>query len=1056
MFKIITDIVKEQIGDFGNLSPENITIFDAPLLGTNCILNKDGSLTTIIAINGSFTIMGDNNFDEMANYLMSNLKGLLKKQGHSLSVSYNKDNFLTKNKIRESLSAGWRKGAYGFQVADILTQQEDVLSDRVSYEQGYLTITTSTNILPKATANKARKKARNAFMEATKKYLSNGEQIKNTQIPRIFVKDILKTHDAFVSNINNILKEFLDTKILNHHEAVKELRTYYYPESSGPFFKAKIYNNYAEISVSDNSKELSSQKKSDLIIESDKKGEDSDISNLLYPGLTEQIILSDGFLEDDRIKESGVNGVVKIGKRYYAPILLSSPPEMQLRFDDLFKSIDFDIPFRMTMNLETGFDKFIGKLSMIKVAATMLAVTNSDNKRIKEASSTLIDNFKNGYDIPINTHTIFITWGKTPEIADSNRDNIVSAIQSWGSADAVAEFSDPYLSCLEAIPSFTKKRTSTGFIKSLSEVILSLPYTRPSSPWKDGTLTFYTKENKTWPYSLGSSEQQTWIELISAGPGSGKSVWMAASNISLLLSEPNDNLPKIGIIDVGPSSKYMCDLMQSMLPDNLKSEVASYKIKMDENYAFNPFDTMLGCRYPVAQDKSFLINFLTLVLTPIDSSGDIQGLTELVSLLIAEAYKYCDPDENLEECVKYSKGIIPELDKAIIDYEITLEDGLPIVDKSTPLFYIVDALMNMITDSNGDYNAELELIAKKVQSFAVPRLPILSSVLNKTQIIRDQYKDDKGKDLLAMCTRQITFAVGAYPILVYPSRFDIGTASIVSLDLSEIVQSGSKTKQSVREASISYLLARFMIGKNYYRDKDTVQEKAVPEKYRKYHLSWIEKEHVRKKRLCMDEFHTTDATPEMKSQVEMDMRTGRKYNVIVTLASQRDADFSNTMRELSTTTFIMGKSSQSVRMQQQKEYGLDNDIMDALKNYVTSPTAKGSSMIIFGESKKSSFSQMVYYLPPPLIIWGLSTTTEDVTLREYIRDREGDYLKGLVKLSQVFRQGTAKSTFERYKAKGLYTPEKGKLIETSIAEKLYNDEISKVELKDNSINYDLI
>jgi intracellular multiplication protein IcmB len=1056
MFKIITDIVKEQIGEFGNLSPENITIFDAPLIGTNNILNKDGSLTTIIAINGSFKIMGNNNFNEMAEYLMSNLKGPLKRPGHFMSVSYNKDNFLTKQKIREGLSAGWRKGKYGFQVSDILSQQEDVLGNRVSYEQGYLTITTTTAVLPKATANKARKKARETFMEATKTYFTEGQQARHTQIPRLFVKDILKTHDAFVNNINNVLKEFLDTKILNHHEAVRELRSFYYPECAGPFFKAKIYNNHAHLSVYDNSRELSSHKISDLIVETEKKGEDSDISNLLYPGLTEQIILSDAFLTDDRIRESGTNGVVRIGKRYYAPILLSSPPEMQLRFDELFKSIDFKIPFRMTMNMETGFDKFVGKLNMIKGTATMLAVTNSDNKRVKDASSILIDNYKNGYDIPINTHTLFVTWGETPEVADSNRDNIVSALQSWGSADAVSEFSDPYLSCLEAIPSFTRKRTAPGFIKSLSEVILSLPYTRPSSPWKSGTLTFYTKENKTWPYSLGSSEQQTWIELISAGPGSGKSVWMAASNISLLLNEPNDNLPKIGIIDVGPSSKYMCDLMQSMLPDRLKSEVASYKIKMAEEYAFNPFDTLLGCRYPVAQDKSFLINFLTLVLTPIDSDGDIQGLTELVSLLIAEAYKYCDPDENLEECVKYAKGVIPELDKVIEEYEVAVEGGHPIVDKTTPLFYIVDALMDMIIDSNGDYNQELELVAKKAQSFAVPRLPMLSSVLNKTQIIRDQYKDDKGQDLLAMCTRQITFAVNAYPILVYPSRFDIGTASIVSLDLSEIVQTGSKTKQSVREASISYLLARFMIGKNYYRDKDTVREVAVPEKYRRYHLAWIEKEHVRKKRICMDEFHTTDATPAMKSQVEMDMRTGRKYNVIVTLASQRDADFSETMRELSTTTFIMGKSSQSVRKQQQKEYGLDDDIMDALKNYVTSPTEKGSSMIIFGESKKSSFSQMVYYLPPPLIIWGLSTTTEDVTLREYVKNREGDYLKSLVKISQVFRQGTAKSTFERYKANGLYTQEKGKLIETSIAEQLYRDEISKVKIEEIDINYDLI
>jgi intracellular multiplication protein IcmB len=450
-----------------------------------------------------------------------------------------------------------------------------------------------------------------------------------------------------------------------------------------------------------------------------------------------------------------------------------------------------------------------------------------------------------------------------------------------------------------------------------------------------------------------------------------------------------------------------------------------------------------------------LNNFLTLVLTPIDSSGDIQGLTELVSLLVSEAYKYCDPDENLEECVKYAKGVIPELDRVLKDYEVTYQ-GNPIIDKVTPLYYVVDALMEIVVDSSGEVNKEVEFVAKRAQAFAVPRLPMLSSVLNKTQIIRDQYQDNKGQELLQMCSRQITFSVNAYPILAYPSKFDIGTASIVSLDLSEIVQTGSKTKQSVREASIAYLLARYMIGKNYYRDKDTVGEKAIPEQYKKYHLSWIEKEHIRMKRLCMDEFHTTDASPSIKSQVEMDMRTGRKYNVIVTLASQRDTDFNETMRDLATTVFIMGKGSKSVRDAQQREYGLDDDIMESLRNYVTSPTEKGSSMIVFGESKKSSFSQMVYYLPPPLIIWGLSTTTEDVTLRNYVATIEGDYLKGLAKISQVFRQGTSKSTFERYKANGLYKEEKGKLAEQSIAEQLYKEEISKVKLEEFDINYDMI
>ena len=48
--------------------------------------------------------------------------------------------------------------------------------------------------------------------------------------------------------------------------------------------------------------------------------------------------------------------------------------------------------------------------------------------------------------------------------------------------------------------------------------------------------------------------------------------------------------------------------------------VAHHRLRMTPDYAINPFDTQLGCRYPMPQERSFLLNFLILLSTPGETS----------------------------------------------------------------------------------------------------------------------------------------------------------------------------------------------------------------------------------------------------------------------------------------------------------------------------------------------------------------------------------------------------------------------------------------------------
>ena len=58
-----------------------------------------------------------------------------------------------------------------------------------------------------------------------------------------------------------------------------------------------------------------------------------------------------------------------------------------------------------------------------------------------------------------------------------------------------------------------------------------LPFTRPASAWEYGALLLRSPDGKPWPYQPGSAQQTTWIDLMYARPGSGKSVLSNAINL---------------------------------------------------------------------------------------------------------------------------------------------------------------------------------------------------------------------------------------------------------------------------------------------------------------------------------------------------------------------------------------------------------------------------------------------------------------------------------------------------------------------------------------------
>ena len=83
-------------------------------------------------------------------------------------------------------------------------------------------------------------------------------------------------------------------------------------------------------------------------------------------------------------------------------------------------------------------------------------------------------------------------------------------------------------------------------------------------------------------------------------------------NLALCLQGGLNRLPRIAIIDIGPSSSGLISLIKEALPPEQRHLAAYHRLRMTPNYAINPFDTQLGCRFPTPLERSFLVNFITV------------------------------------------------------------------------------------------------------------------------------------------------------------------------------------------------------------------------------------------------------------------------------------------------------------------------------------------------------------------------------------------------------------------------------------------------------------
>ncbi len=922
------------------------------------LVSSDGSLISYIKIDGSRQVIGDEEYEQLVNASTLKIGSRFDKRGHAMQVFFSRD----PGRISEELDKQIRpcrntSRAAGLDMEDLFDERTKNLERFLSHEEMYFVLWTRPSILTKNEAERsgkeAKEKVKNWFNAADAQYALAGMEALRTR------------HKSYVSAILSALDELkISADLLEVHQALAHVRGNMFPNRANDDWRACLPGDT-----------VPPRAPSSKI----------DMSDLLWPNLAEQISNADAKVLS--------KNVVRIGDHLWAGADLTLAPMEPTSFAVLLsRMVEADLPFRISFLIEGGGASATQFRAFL---ATMLGPTNAFNKQIKFSLEGLEKMSRS--EPVVKFRMSFATWCKVGE-----RDKILDqlsiltqAVESWGYCQVSDHSGDPLECVMSSAMGIHCGGTAPTAVAPLMEILKLIPWQRPSSPFDKGSMLFRTPDGKLWPYQTGTALTTTWFDLVFAQPGAGKSVMMNTTNLGTILSPGLSKLPFIAIIDIGPSSAGLISLIKESLPLNRQHEAAYYRLQMSHQYAINPFDTQLGCRYPLPDERSYLVELITLLCTPPGQDKPYDGIQQLAGFVVDEMFRWRDDKQSNAEARPYLPRLEAEVDEAIQKHNIHLP--------ADPYWWdIVDKMFEI-----GEYK-----IANIAQRHAVPTLndaitasrrPQIRSLLEETSV------GFSAETVINAFERMITSTIREYPILASVTQFEIADTRICSLDLMDVSPQGDDVAD--RQTAIMYMLARHALVRSWWMGKESLQY--VPEKYREYHELRLQDLEESPKRLCYDEFHRTSKSSSVRAQVIRDVREGRKRGVQIMLSSQLLEDFDDDMVNLATGIWVLGTAISDKAVENvQDRFGLSQTARKIIRNQLTGPKATGAPFLLVLGTNEGRYEQHLYNTLGPIELWALATTVEDVTIRNRLYAKLGAS-RARQMLAKEFPGGSARAEIRR-------------------------------------------
>ncbi len=922
----------------------------------NTMVASDGSMVTYIKIDGSRQLVGEEEFANLIEGATIKIGSRFDRLGHAVQVYFMRDPMRIQEHL-EDLIRPSRQTAKDSQldVEDIFSERVRHLSRYLSYEECYFVLWTRPSVLTKNEIKRERQEAQK------KKWVSAG----SAQYPLAALDSIRTRHKSYVASMMSSLDELgMSAGILNVRDGMRAVKNNLYP--------TKAHEDWKVCLPGDDIPPRAPMSKHDM-------------SEILWPSMRQQLALQDARILNESI--------VRIGPLLWggADITLApmEPGPFPMLLNRLFEA---DVPYRISFLIEGGGAYSTALRGFL---ATLLGVTNAVNKQIKYSIEGLQRMARK--EPVVRLRVSLATWAPQGEmrLMQDRLANLIQATESWGYCQ-VSEFSGDPLDCvMSSALGIHCAGTAPTAIAPMYEVMKLMPWQRPSSPFGKGAMLFRTPDGKVWPYQTGTNLTTTWFDLMFAQPGAGKSVLLNSMNLACVLSPGIQKLPFVAVIDIGPSSAGMISMIKEALPEERQHEAAHYRLRMTQEYAVNPFDTQLGCRYPLIDERSYLVELLTLLCTPPGAESTYDGIQQLAGLVVDEMFRWRDDKSANSEPRPYLPRLDGNVDEMLQKHNIHLP--------TDPYWWdVVDRLFD-VGETETSIRAQRYAAPILADAVTASRRPQIRSLLEQTSV------GMTAENIINAFERMITSSIREFPILAGVTRFDVSDARLCALDLMDVSPQGDDTAD--RQTAIMYMLARHIMVRHWWVGPEMLQ--SIPEKFRPWHEMRLQDIIESPKRLCYDEFHRTNSSRSVRSQIIRDVREGRKRGVQIALSSQLLDDFDDSMIDLATGIWVLGTaiSDQAVDNIVDR-FGLSATARHVIRYKLTGPKAGGAPVLFVLGTTEGRYEQHLYNTLGPIELWALSTSSEDVAVRTRLYERLGAY-RARQMLAANFPGGSARGEIKR-------------------------------------------
>ncbi|WP_145557201.1 conjugal transfer protein TraU [Yersinia aldovae] len=945
-------------------------------------------LITVFDLQGVYQIVGKDRFADMVQNLKTRMTPYTIRTGQSFWISYEQDPDRAYDELAliaaPQLAAAKRMG---LDVEDIILGRLKKNAAKSHFEQNIIVVCTQLDAIP---AHQHREELREKVKEAKGKQSPEFGQNLTT-----IYESVRNIHETL---INRFTEDFrlcdpegsgILIRQLSAPEAFKRLRMMVNREHTAQNYRPQLANK--QIWPHGNLKHIDA---------------------LLPYKLKWQLCA-------DNVEILNNTPYISTGELIHGNLQMDVGPLEEQQFSQLLANIDRTQPFRATFCLRPkGLDNFKFREFMSAIMSFM-----GDAKRANQSIKNLRGIEKN---TPVmGMQATFSTWAPDLKTLKRRVSALDSALSSWGVCEIGKAHGDPILHWTATVPALGPQNPAPIMTPPLDSALYMMPLERPAAAFSDsGWCIARTPDGKIAPIHMYPAIQDSWLEVISGTPGSGKSLWLNVLNFHFIVAPGYTRIPLGCILDVGPSSAGLIALLRDNLPEYRKHEVQSIRLLNSSEYTTNIFDLQLGLRHPLPSELDFQADFLTLLCcNPRDGIAP-QAISGLMNKLIVLAYKHLSTGSGQ---VIYEPDMDLTIDTCLRESGLFGSKPEKWWDRTT-WYEIVDLL----------FAAGFTKEAAIAHRYAVPTLSTLSQMVAQPEI-KSGYENvgvDNGENILDYVIRCFSDAAAKYPLLSGYTQFELSSETrVVSIDYSAVI--GSNSPEGQLKTAIFCMLSRYIGAKNFFLEEKTFMP-LCPELYKNHHLKRIKDTQSEKKMIAADETHNFKDIEIIQASFKKDSLEGRKLGIRVALSSQFLRHQNPDVLSAATTIYVMRGGDKSDADILRDQFNLSEEAIQRLDRDCKGPTSNGSNFLAIYKTKLGNIVQILNNSASATELWAFNTNQLDMTLRDELTTRFGS-MSARYSLVKKFPSGTAMPLLEKMRNETRHEQLDAKIADMAVVQRLIED-----------------